>query len=63
MQDVLVDAKVPRPERDGVPLVCDATGRVLWVVGHARDPIALSTPGDRYRLRFRRPGARGGRAR
>jgi tRNA(Ile)-lysidine synthase len=33
LQDLLVDAKVPREQRDRVPLVCDANDRILWVVG------------------------------
>ena len=33
VQDVLVDAAVPSEERAGWPLVTDASGRVLWVVG------------------------------
>ena len=33
VQDVLVDAGVPAEERGGWPLVADAGGRVLWVVG------------------------------
>ena len=33
VQDVLVDAAVPAEERGGWPLVADARGRVLWVVG------------------------------
>ena len=32
LQDLLVDAKVPRGERDRVPVVADAEG-VVWVVG------------------------------
>jgi hypothetical protein len=32
---VLVDRKVPRTERDRVPIVVDAEGRIVWVVGHA----------------------------
>lgn len=35
LQDVFVDRKVPREERDRVPLVVDASGRIVWVVGHA----------------------------
>jgi tRNA(Ile)-lysidine synthetase-like protein len=35
LQDVLVDRKVPRAERDRVPLVVDASGRIVWVVGVA----------------------------
>ena len=34
LQDVFVDARVPRAARDEVPLVVDATGRIVWVVGH-----------------------------
>jgi tRNA(Ile)-lysidine synthase len=33
VQDVLVDASVPAEARGGWPLVADARGRVLWVVG------------------------------
>ncbi len=35
LQDLLVDRKVPRNERDRVPIVVDARGRLVWVVGHA----------------------------
>ncbi|MGZ3445081.1 MAG: tRNA lysidine(34) synthetase TilS [Myxococcaceae bacterium] len=33
VQDVLVDAGIPAEARGGWPLVADARGRVLWVVG------------------------------
>ena len=33
LQDLLVDRKVPRGERDRLPLVVDAAGRIVWVVG------------------------------
>jgi tRNA(Ile)-lysidine synthase len=33
LQDFFVDAKVPRGQRDGVPLLCARRG-VVWVVGH-----------------------------
>lgn len=33
VQDVLVDAGIPAEERGAWPLVADAQGRVLWVVG------------------------------
>jgi tRNA(Ile)-lysidine synthase len=36
LQDILVDAKVPARERDGVPLVC-AGDQIAWVVGHCID--------------------------
>jgi len=43
LQDVLVDAKVPRERRRGVPIVVDATGRVVWVAGIVRGAAALVT--------------------
>ena len=33
LQDVLVDRKVPRAQRDRVPIVCDGRDRILWVAG------------------------------
>jgi len=43
LQDLLVDRKVPRGARDSVPVVVDATGRIVWVVGHAVDAEAAAT--------------------
>jgi tRNA(Ile)-lysidine synthase len=34
LQDFFVDRKVPRGERDDVPLVVDEAGRIVWVAGH-----------------------------
>lgn len=34
LQDYFVDRKVPRSERDRVPLVVDSRDRIVWVVGH-----------------------------
>jgi tRNA(Ile)-lysidine synthase len=34
LQDYLVDRKVPRSERDRVPIVVDDQDRIVWVVGH-----------------------------
>jgi tRNA(Ile)-lysidine synthase len=34
VQDVLVDRKVDRHDRDAVPIVTDSTGRIVWVAGH-----------------------------
>jgi len=36
LQDILVDAKVPATERDGVPLACSGE-QIVWVVGHCID--------------------------
>src|SRR5256712_5378821 len=35
VHDIFVDGKIPRWERAHVPLVADADGRILWVVGLA----------------------------
>lgn len=35
LQDVLVDRKVPRSERDRVPVIVDADDRIVWVAGVA----------------------------
>lgn len=35
LQDLFVDRKVSRWERDHVPVITDARGRIVWVVGHA----------------------------
>ncbi len=35
LQDFLVDRKVPREERDSLPLVVDGRDRIVWVVGHS----------------------------
>lgn len=32
VQDIFVDAKIPRSERDKIPIICDQQG-ILWVVG------------------------------
>ena len=35
LQDFLVDRKVPRDERDALPLVVDGRDRIVWVVGQS----------------------------
>jgi tRNA(Ile)-lysidine synthase len=37
LQDFLIDRKVPRAARDGVPLVVDREDRIVWVAGHEID--------------------------
>ena len=44
LQDVFVDRKVPRLERDTVPIVTDANGEIVWVAG-----VALA---ERCRIRL-----------
>jgi tRNA(Ile)-lysidine synthase len=43
LQDVLVDAKVPRERRPLVPVVADAMGAVVWVAGIVRGGTARLT--------------------
>lgn len=54
VQDVLVDAKVPRDDRDAIPIVCGGDGRIVWVAGVRADPAAVRERGRGTRLRFRR---------
>jgi tRNA(Ile)-lysidine synthase len=35
LQDLFVDRKIPREDRDRVPIVVDAAGRIVWVAGVA----------------------------
>lgn len=37
VQDLLVDRKVPRADRDRVPIVVDGADRIIWVAGHVLD--------------------------
>ena len=50
LQDFLVDAQVPRRERDTVPLLVSPNG-VVWVAGHAIAHWARVTPETRRVLR------------
>lgn len=43
LQDYFVDAKIPRGERDRIPLVCDQGG-ILWVVGWCVSERCRVTP-------------------
>ena len=52
LQDLFVDAKVPRRDRDQVPLVCAPWG-IAWVVGHRIAERAKITPASRRILRLR----------
>lgn len=44
VHDIFVDKKVPRWQRVRVPLVTDANGQILWIVGHAIAEAAKVTP-------------------
>ena len=44
VSDIFTDAKVPRPERDRIPMIADAHG-IVWVAGHAQAERAKVTDG------------------
>ncbi len=46
LQDLFVDRKVPRGERTRIPLVVDADGHVIWVVGFGIDHGFRTGEGD-----------------
>lgn len=52
VSDLFSDAKVPRAERHGVPLVSDDQG-ILWIVGHTIAERAKVTPETTRRLFLR----------
>ncbi len=58
LQDILVDAKVPRGERDGIPVLV-AGARVAWVVGVCAAEWAGLGDGRLVRVRARRLGRPG----
>ncbi|TJY38553.1 tRNA lysidine(34) synthetase TilS [Cohnella pontilimi] len=52
VQDMFVDAKVPRSKRGQWPLVADAQGRILWIPGLRRSRIALVGADTRSTIRI-----------
>lgn len=50
---ILIDRKVPREERWGRPLVCDADGTILWIPGVVRSAHAPVSPGTRRAIVLR----------
>ena len=40
VKEVLIDRKIPRDERWGRPVVCDAKGEILWIPGVLRSALA-----------------------
>jgi tRNA(Ile)-lysidine synthase len=61
LQDLLVDRKVPRRERDRVPLVVSADDRIVWVAGCAVAAEFAVSPATTsvLTLKFRRSGGTG----
>ena len=44
VKEILIDRKVPRDERWGRPVLCDAEGTLLWIPGVVRSAHAPVTP-------------------
>ena len=63
LQDLFVDRKVRRNDRDRVPIVVDAADRIVWVVGFGIDEaFQVTNPGQAVltlRLRPKRPDVSG----
>jgi tRNA(Ile)-lysidine synthase len=51
LKDVFMDAKISRPGRRLVPVLCDAH-RIIWVVGHRIDDRVRVTSQTRRLLRI-----------
>ncbi|HSE14509.1 MAG TPA: tRNA lysidine(34) synthetase TilS, partial [Candidatus Deferrimicrobium sp.] len=47
VKEILIDRKIPREERWGRPVVCDAEGEILWIPGVLRSARAPVTPDTR----------------
>jgi tRNA(Ile)-lysidine synthase len=47
VKDILIDRKIPKEERWGRPVVCDAEGRILWIPGVLRSDHAPVTAATR----------------
>lgn len=52
VQDMFVDAKIPRAKREGWPLVTDAEGRIVWIPGLRRSAIAAPNEHTRQWIRL-----------
>jgi tRNA(Ile)-lysidine synthase len=47
VKEIMIDLKVPREDRWGRPVVCDANGAILWIPGVLRSAHAPVTPETR----------------
>lgn len=59
LQDYFVDRRVPREERDRVPLVVDRDDRIVWVAGHVISEEFRVSEGTRAVVILRLRGERG----
>jgi tRNA(Ile)-lysidine synthase len=61
-KEVLIDKKVPREERWGRPVVCDANGEILWIPGVVRSSHAPVTTKTRRTIVLRTEFAKEGKS-
>ncbi len=47
VKEILIDRKIPRDDRWGRPVVCEAEGAILWIPGVLRSALAPVTPETR----------------
>jgi tRNA(Ile)-lysidine synthase len=47
VKEILIDRKIPRGDRWGRPVLCDANGAILWIPGVLRSAHAPVTPETR----------------
>lgn len=53
VKEILIDRKVPRDDRWGRPVICDANGAILWIPGVLRSDVAPVTPDTRKTVLLR----------
>ncbi len=59
LQDFFVDRRVPRGERDRIPLVVDGDDRIVWVAGHVISEVFRVSRGTRAVVILTLRGERG----
>jgi tRNA(Ile)-lysidine synthase len=58
VKEILIDRKIPRDDRWGRPVVCDAEGAILWIPGVLRSEHAPVTPQTRKTAILRIPATK-----
>jgi len=53
VKEILIDRKIPRDDRWGRPVLCDANGAILWIPGVLRSAHAPVTPETRKTAHLR----------
>jgi tRNA(Ile)-lysidine synthase len=52
LQDLFTDKKIPREQRDAIPLICDENA-LIWIVGEAVHEDYRATPQTKHILEIR----------